>query len=72
LWNNLRERYKYQKTVILPKSSLWLDAPEVALFRISSQLKLCGEKVTDVDMLEKNIYRISCLECAPVAAISRV
>jgi len=53
LWNNLRERYKYQKIVILPKSSLLLDAPEVALFKISSQLKLCGEKVTDVDMLEK-------------------
>lgn len=53
LWNNLRERYKSQKTVILPKSSLWLDAPEVALFKISSQLKLCGEKITEVDMLEK-------------------
>ena len=24
-----------------------------AMFRISSQLKLCGEKVTDEDMLEK-------------------
>jgi hypothetical protein len=35
LWNNLRERYKYQKTVILPKSSLLLDAPEVALFKIN-------------------------------------
>jgi hypothetical protein len=30
-----------------------LDAPEVALFKISSQLKLCREKVTDADMLEK-------------------
>jgi hypothetical protein len=42
-----------------------------ALFKISSQLKLCGEKVTDVDMLEKIVYHISCLECAPAAAISR-
>jgi hypothetical protein len=25
------------------------------LFKISLQLKLCGEKVTDADMLEKNI-----------------
>ncbi len=24
-----------------------------ALFKISSQLKLCGEKITDEDMLEK-------------------
>jgi predicted PolB exonuclease-like 3'-5' exonuclease len=53
LWNNLREKYKYQKIVILPKRLLLLDAPEVTLFKISSQLKLCGEKVTDVDMLEK-------------------
>jgi ubiquitin C-terminal hydrolase len=66
LWNNLRERYKYQNTVILPKSSLSLDAHEVALFKISSQLKVCGEKVTYDD-----IYHISCLECAPAAAISR-
>jgi len=66
LWNNLRERYEYQKTVILPKSSLWLDAPEVAFFKISSQLKLCGEKVTYDD-----IYQILCLECAPAAAILR-
>jgi hypothetical protein len=62
LWNNLRERYKYQKTVILSKSSLLLDAPEVALFKISSLLKLCTYD---------DIYHISCLECAPAAAISR-
>jgi hypothetical protein len=39
-----------------PKNSLWLDVPKVALFKISSQLKLYGEKVTDVDMLEKKTY----------------
>jgi hypothetical protein len=61
LWNNFRKRYKYQKTVILPKSSLLLDAPEVALFKISSQLKLCTYD---------DIYHISCLECAPATAIS--
>jgi len=66
LWNNLRERYKHQKTVILPKSSLWLDAPKVALFKISSQLKLRGEKDTYDD-----INYVSCLECSPAAAISR-
>jgi hypothetical protein len=63
---NLKERYEYQKIVILPKSSLWLDATEVAFFKISPQLKLCGEKVTYND-----IYHISCLECATAAAISR-
>ena len=64
LWNNLKERYDHQKTVILPKACYdWMhlclqDYKTVseynsAMFRISSQLKLCGEKVTDEDMLEK-------------------
>ena len=64
LWNNLKERYDHQKTAILPKARYdWMhlrlqDFKTVseynsAMFRISSQLKLCGEKVTDDDMLEK-------------------
>jgi len=64
LWNNLKERYDHQKTVILPKARYdWLhlrlqDFKSVseynsALFRISSQLILCGEKITDHDKLEK-------------------
>jgi hypothetical protein len=64
LWNNLKERYEHQKTVILPKARYdWMhlrlqDFKSVseynsALFKISSQLKLCGEKITDEDMLEK-------------------
>ena len=64
LWNNLKERYDHQKTVILPKARYdWMhlrlqDYKTVseynsAMFCISSQLKLCGEKVIDKDMLEK-------------------
>ena len=64
LWNNLNERYEHQKTVIHPKPRYdWMhlrlqDFKSVneynyALFKISSQLKLCGEKITDEDMLEK-------------------
>ena len=64
LWNNLKDRYDHQKTVILPKARYdWMhlrlqDYKTVseynsAMFRISSQLKLCREKVTDEDMLEK-------------------
>ena len=64
LWTNLKERYDHQKTVILPKARYdWLhlrlqDFKSVAeynsaIFKISSQLKLCGEKITDDDMLEK-------------------
>ncbi|WJZ81788.1 hypothetical protein VitviT2T_001608 [Vitis vinifera] len=64
LWSNLKERYDHQKTVILPKTRYdWMhlrlqDFKTVseynsALFKISSQLKLCGEKITEEDMLEK-------------------
>ncbi|WJZ86250.1 hypothetical protein VitviT2T_005726 [Vitis vinifera] len=64
LWSNLKERYDHQKTVILPKARYdWMhlrlqDFKTVseynsALFKISSQLKLCGEKITEEDMLEK-------------------
>ena len=64
IWNNIRERYDHQKTVILPKAHYdWMhlrlqDFKSISdynsvLFKISSQLKLCGEKVTEEDMLEK-------------------
>ena len=64
LWQSLKDRYDHQKTVILPKARYdWLhlrlqDFKSVSeynstLFKISSQLKLCGENITDEDMLEK-------------------
>ena len=64
LWSNLKERYDHQKTVILPKARYdWMhlrlqDFKTVSeynfvLFKISSQLKLCGEKIIEEDMLEK-------------------
>ncbi|XP_040967172.1 uncharacterized protein [Gossypium hirsutum] len=64
LWANLKEIYDHQKTVILPKARYeWLnlrlqDFKSVsdynsAMFRITSQLNFCGEKITDAEMLEK-------------------
>ncbi|KAK9704952.1 hypothetical protein RND81_07G022600 [Saponaria officinalis] len=47
LWKNLKERYDHLKTSINDYSS--------AMFRITAQLELCGEKVSDADMLEKHI-----------------
>ena len=60
----VKDRYDHQKTVILPKARYdWLhlrlqDFKSIseynsALFKITSQLKLCGENITDEDMLEK-------------------
>jgi hypothetical protein len=64
LWDNLKERFDHQKTVILPNArNEWLylrlqDFKSVieynsAVFKITSLLTLCGEKVTDAQMLEK-------------------
>ncbi|XP_052621782.1 uncharacterized protein LOC128127353 [Lactuca sativa] len=64
LWNNLKERYDHQKTVILPGARFdWLhlrlqDFKSVSeynstMFKITSQLKLCGETIIDEDMLQK-------------------
>ena len=64
LWNELKGKYDHHKTVILPKARYdWMhlrlqDFKTVneynsALFRISSQLKLCGEKITEENMLKK-------------------
>ncbi|XP_074290151.1 uncharacterized protein LOC141616894 [Silene latifolia] len=64
LWQNLKERYDHLTTVILPKAKFdWIhlrlqDFKSVieynsAMHRIASQLILCGEKISDADMLEK-------------------
>ncbi|XP_050104668.1 uncharacterized protein LOC126584275 [Malus sylvestris] len=64
LWKALKNRYNHQKTVILPRARYeWAhlriqDFKTVAkynstMFRISSQLKLYGETITEEDMLEK-------------------
>ncbi|KAK9062752.1 hypothetical protein SSX86_019942 [Deinandra increscens subsp. villosa] len=64
LWNNLKERYDHQKTVILPRVRFeWtnlrlqdfksISEYNSAMFRITSQLILCGENITDKEMLEK-------------------
>ena len=66
LWNSLKERFDHLKMVILPKARYeWMhlrfqDYKSVheynsAMFRISSQLKLCGETVNDNDMMEKTL-----------------
>ena len=60
----MKKRFDHQKTLILPKARYdWMhlrlqDFKSVseynsALFKISSQLKLYGENITEEDMLEK-------------------
>lgn len=64
LWNNLKDRYDHLKMVVLPQARYdWthlrlqdfksISEYNSAMFRIISQLKLCGDNITDHDMLEK-------------------
>ncbi|CAL9019213.1 unnamed protein product, partial [Prunus brigantina] len=64
LWKNLEERYDHHKGIILPKARYdWMhlrlqDFKTVneynsTMFKTVSQLRLCGDTITDEDMLEK-------------------
>ncbi|XP_048634046.1 uncharacterized protein LOC106448162 [Brassica napus] len=64
LWNALQHRYDHQKTVLLPKArNDWMnlrfldfksmDEYNSALFKTVSILRLCGEEVTEEELLEK-------------------
>ena len=64
LWNALRSRYNHQTMVILPRACYdWTHLRiqdfksvaeyNLALFRITSQMKLCGDTITEEMLLEK-------------------
>ncbi|XP_056866175.1 uncharacterized protein LOC130512334 [Raphanus sativus] len=66
LWQSLKERFDHQKYVILPKAKHeWIhlrfqDYKSVsefnsAMFGITSRMMLCGEKISDYDMIEKTL-----------------
>ncbi|KAL2232822.1 UNVERIFIED_CONTAM: hypothetical protein Sindi_1462200 [Sesamum indicum] len=67
LWKSLKDRFDHQKTVILPRARYeWIqlrlqDFKTIAeynseMFRIVSKLRLCGEDVTDEQMLGKKHF----------------
>ena len=79
----MKERYDHQKTEILPRARYdWIqlqlqDFKSVsdynsALFKISSQLKLCGENVSNKDMLEKTYTIFMSLICSCSSNIESV
>ncbi|XP_070011406.1 uncharacterized protein [Nicotiana sylvestris] len=66
LWTGLKERYDHLKATVLPRTRYeWMhlrlqDFKTVSeynsvVFRITSQLKLCGEVMNDEDLLEKTL-----------------
>ncbi|GAV75897.1 LOW QUALITY PROTEIN: UBN2 domain-containing protein, partial [Cephalotus follicularis] len=67
LWQNLNDRFEHLKTVVLPKAlNDWsqlrfqdfktVSEYKSTLFKIVSQLKMCGEVITE-DMLLEKTYR---------------
>ena len=66
LWLALEERFGKQKTVVLPQARRdWsqlrfldfktVEAYNSALHRIVGQLRFCGQRVTDAEMIEKTL-----------------
>ncbi|XP_048620099.1 uncharacterized protein LOC125590545 [Brassica napus] len=64
LWTALQRRYDHQKTVLLPKARHeWknlrfmdyksVDEYNSVLFKIVSMMRLCGEEVTEKELLDK-------------------
>ncbi|CAN6578560.1 unnamed protein product [Malus baccata var. baccata] len=53
LWNALRNRYNHQTTVILSRARYEWTHLRIQDLKITSQIKLCGDTITEEDMLEK-------------------
>nr|XP_033515522.1 uncharacterized protein LOC117279982 [Nicotiana tomentosiformis]XP_033515523.1 uncharacterized protein LOC117279982 [Nicotiana tomentosiformis]XP_033515524.1 uncharacterized protein LOC117279982 [Nicotiana tomentosiformis] len=67
LWTSFKERYDHLKATVLPRAHReWMhlrlqDYKTISeynstVYRIISQLKLCGESMNDEDMLEKTLF----------------
>ncbi|XP_004234725.1 uncharacterized protein [Solanum lycopersicum] len=66
LWTSLKERYDHLKATVLPRACYeWIHLRLQnfkticeyisVVYKITSQLKLCGENIKDEDMLEKTL-----------------
>jgi len=66
LWTQLHSRFNHQQTLFLPQARTdWinlrvLDFPDFAsynseLHRITAQLRLCGQTITDAELIEKTL-----------------
>ncbi|XP_039827084.1 uncharacterized protein LOC120688775 [Panicum virgatum] len=66
LWQSLKGRFSQQRSIVLPRAQQdWINlrfqdfksvaAYNSALHRIVTKMRLCGLKITDVDMIEKTL-----------------
>ncbi|XP_051140149.1 uncharacterized protein LOC127257731 [Andrographis paniculata] len=67
LWERLKEKYDHLRLTLLPKArsewqSLWLQDFKTVqeynstMFKITSQLRHCGENISESDMMEKTFF----------------
>jgi uncharacterized protein YecT (DUF1311 family) len=70
LWQSLKDRFSQQLTIVLPRAQqAWItlrfqDYKPVAtynsaLHRIVTKMRLCGQKITDADMIEKTLSTLA-------------
>ena len=86
LWTALQERFRKQKTVIHPQARRdWaqlrfldfksVEAYNTAIHRIVGQLRFCGQKVTESEMIEKHLklftHQIWCSSSSTATKSSR-
>ena len=80
LWNQLKARFDHQQTLFLPHArSDWinlkvLDFPDFVSFnsklhRITTQLKLYGETITEAELIEKTLSTFPPCHCYIVSTI---
>jgi hypothetical protein len=66
LWLSLKDRFSQQLTIVLPRAQQdWINlrfqdfksmaAYNSTLHKIMTQLRLCGQKITDASMIEKTL-----------------
>jgi hypothetical protein len=66
LWQSLKDYFSQQLTIVLPRAQQnWITlrfqdykpvaAYNSALHRIVTKMRLCGQKITDADMIEKTL-----------------
>jgi hypothetical protein len=69
LWQPLKDRFSQQLTIVLPRAQqAWITlrfqdyksvaAYNSALHRIVTKMRLCGQKITDADMIKKTLIHL--------------
>ena len=83
LWQSLKDRFSQQWSIVLPRAQQdWINlrfqdfksvvAYNSALHRIVTKMRLCGQKITDADMIEKTLSTFHPWQHSTAAAIQEL